>query len=140
MNTEKELLELEKRFWQALKAQDVSTAIDLTDFPCIVTGPQGIGRVDRSQFEKMMTESRYTIKSVDLEDVEVRLLKDDVAVVAYKVHEAVNVDGESIDLHAADSSTWIRRDGRWRCAQHSEAIMGDAFGRARRAARPKTKH
>ena len=34
-------------------------------------------------------------------------------------------------LDAADSSTWVRRDGRWLCAMHTEAIAGDPFGRDR---------
>jgi hypothetical protein len=34
-------------------------------------------------------------------------------------------------LDAADSSTWVRRNGRWLCALHTEAILGDPFGRDR---------
>jgi hypothetical protein len=35
---ETELLELEKRYWQAIKDQDVEAAMRLTDDPCIVAG------------------------------------------------------------------------------------------------------
>jgi hypothetical protein len=30
-----------------------------------------------------------------------------------------------------DSSTWVRRNGCWLCALHTEAIAGDPFGRDR---------
>jgi hypothetical protein len=33
------------------------------------------------------------------------------------------------DVDAADSSTWVHRDGRWLCALHTEAIAGAPFGR-----------
>ena len=35
---EKELVELETQFWQAMKDQDVETATQLTDSTCIVAG------------------------------------------------------------------------------------------------------
>ena len=44
---EKDLLKLEKRYWQALKDGDVTTALNLTDEPCIVAGPQGVARIDK---------------------------------------------------------------------------------------------
>ena len=52
----------------------------------------------------------------------VRLLGDDVAIVAYTVREELTVDGKPLTLEAADSSTWVRRDGRWVCALHTEAL------------------
>jgi uncharacterized protein (TIGR02246 family) len=129
---EKELVDLEKQYWRALKDRDVNAAMQLTDFPCIVTGAQGIGRVDKPTFATMMTDPPYTIHRVELgDDAHVRLLTDDVAVLAYKVHEELTVDGKRVTLDAADSSTWICRDGHWLCALHTEAIVGDPFGRDR---------
>jgi len=40
---ERELVELERRYWQALKEKDVAAAVELTDEPCIVAGAQGVG-------------------------------------------------------------------------------------------------
>jgi hypothetical protein len=130
-NVEDELFGLEKKFWQAMKDGDVSAARKLTDFPCIVAGPQGIGRVDEVAFTKMMQSPKYRIDDVQLSNAEVRMLSEDVAVIAYKVHEKLTVDGKSIELEAADSSTWIRRNGSWVCALHSESLKGDPFGRQR---------
>jgi hypothetical protein len=44
--TEKKLLGLERAFWDALKRKDAKAATRLTDFPCIVTGPQGVASLD----------------------------------------------------------------------------------------------
>ena len=62
-----------------------------------------------------------------------RLLRDDVAILAYRVHEELTVEGKPVTVEAADSSTWVHRDGRWVCAMHTESIAGDPFGRDRRA-------
>ena len=108
-----------------------ATAMQLTDFPCIVTGPQGVAKLGREVFATMMEHARHSIGRAELTDMQVRLVRDDVAVVAYKVHEEVEVDGVPVQFEAADSSTWVRRNGHWACAAHAEALLGDAFGRDR---------
>jgi limonene-1,2-epoxide hydrolase len=130
---EAELLELEKRFWQAIKDRDVDAAVRLTEYPCIVTGAQGIGAIDQKTFAAMMKAAPYTLDRFEIKDgAEVRLVRDDVAIVAYQVLEELTVDGKPVTLDAADSSTWVRRDGRWLCVSHTESILGDPFGRDRR--------
>jgi len=130
---EAELLDLEKRYWQALKDNDLDAALRLTDEPCILTGAQGVGLVDRKTLAAMMKSATYTLNRFELKDgAQVRLVRDDVAIVAYQVHEELTVDGKPVTLDAADSSVWVRRDGRWLCAHHSESIAGDPFGRDRK--------
>jgi uncharacterized protein (TIGR02246 family) len=131
--TEQELVELEKKYWQALKEEDVETCLELTHDPCIVTGSMGVMSLDKKAFREMMSkEQTYKINDYDLKDVNVRLLSDDVAIVAYKVHEDLTVDGKPVSLDAADGSTWIKRNGKWVCALHTESIAGDPFGRDRK--------
>ena len=133
---EAELLALESRYWQALKDQDVDAATRLTDEPCILIGSQGVGLIDRKTLAAMMKSPNYTLDHFELkDDAQVRLLGDDVAIVAYNVHEELTVEGKPVTLDAADASTWVRRNGRWLCALHTEAIIGDPFGRDRQ--RPK---
>ena len=105
----------------------------LTDDPCIVAGAQGIGLLDRKALGALVKAPAYTLNRFELKDgAQVRLLQEDVAIVAYQVHEELTVNGKPVTLDAADSSTWVRRNGRWLCALHTEAIAGDPFGRARR--------
>jgi ketosteroid isomerase-like protein len=132
---EAEVMELENRFWQAMKDHDVDTMVELTDEPCVLTGPQGLGMIDRKALAGMMKDATYTLDSFDIKDgAKVRQVGDDIAIAGYTVHEELTVDGERITLDAVDSSTWVRTDGHWRCAAHSESILGDPFGRDRKPA------
>lgn len=129
---EAQLLECEKQYWNAIKNRDVQAAMRLTDDPCIVTGAQGVARISQKQFADMLQAGGWTLHSVDLSDVQVRMLSEDVAFLAYKVKESLTVEGKQINIEAADSSTWVRREGNWVCAAHTEALLGDPFGRDRR--------
>ena len=132
--TEEQLIALETRYWQALKDGDMHEALRLTDDPCIVTGPQGLASISRKQFAEMMQTPTWSLEDFELEKMHVRMLGDDVAIVAYQVREKMKVDGQSVSLKAADSSTWVRRGDTWLCALHTEALSGDPFGRDRKAA------
>ena len=132
MTVEKELMQLEKQFWQAIKDRDAEAAIALTDEECIVSGAQGIARIDQDAMEAMMRDASYSLNRFRIADnPEVRLVNDDVATVAYKVHEELTVDGKPVTLEAAETSVWVRRDGRWVCALHTESLLGDPYGRDR---------
>lgn len=126
-----DLLDLEHKYWQAIKEKDADAAMRLTDDECIVTGAQGVGRMKRQALSDMLQNAPYELHSFELKDAEVRQLRDDVVVLAYKVHEELTVEGKPVSLDAADASTWVRRNDRWLCALHTEAIAGDPFGRDR---------
>jgi hypothetical protein len=130
---EKELLHLERQYWNAMKEKDAEAAMRLTDDQFIVTGAQGVARLDRSQIGHMLQSANWTIHEFDVsDDVQVLQPADDVAVLAYKVSEKLTVDGKPVTLEAADASTWVKRDSRWVCALHTESILGDPFGRDRK--------
>jgi uncharacterized protein (TIGR02246 family) len=131
---ENELVDVERQYWQAIKDKDVNAAMELTDEQCIVAGASGVASINREAFAGMLNSSAWTLNEFEfVGDVEVRALTDDVAVVAYKVKEQLTVEGKPLTLEAADASTWVRRDGRWLCALHTEAVAGDAFGRDRQS-------
>jgi uncharacterized protein (TIGR02246 family) len=132
-SVEKEVLGLEKKYWQAIQDRDVDAALRMTADPCLVAGATGVARVARATFTRMMENARYTLHDFDLQKAEVRLVGNDVALVAYEVHEDMTVDGRPVKMDAADSSVWVRKDGRWLCALHTESLKGDPFGRDRTA-------
>lgn len=135
-SVEKELLSLEQRYWQAVKDKDVEAAMQLSDDPCIIAGAQGVGRIDRRSMGAMMEAAHYTLHRFEIaQDAQVRLLSQDVAIVAYKVTEELTVDGQPVLLEAADASTWVRRGNRWVCALHTESLAGDPFGRPAKSVR-----
>lgn len=118
---DQELLELEKQYWEAICNRDGATATRLSDARCLVIGPQGIGKLDREALAGMVENAPYELKKFRLDDeVQVRKIADGVALIAYKVSEEIVIDGETQTLQAFDSSVWVRRDGGWVCAAHTE--------------------
>lgn len=131
-NIEQELTGLEKQFWEAVQHKDGNTAAQLTDDTCILVGAQGVGVVDRARVGAMLTNATYELTKYEFDDATFRVhkLTDDVAIVAYQVHEDVVVDAQPESLAAFDASVWVRRGDTWLCALHTESLRGDPFGRA----------
>jgi hypothetical protein len=128
------LLDLEKRFWDAMRTKDAGTAANMTDDSCIVVGAQGVSAVDQKTMGKLTTDGDWQLQQFSFDDrsTQVRFVNEDVAIVAYKVNERVVVDGKTLPIEANDSSVWVRRDGHWRCALHTESLAGDPYGRDRK--------
>ncbi|MEO7216870.1 MAG: nuclear transport factor 2 family protein [Gemmatimonadaceae bacterium] len=125
------LLRLERKYWDAMVSKDVDTAVRLSDDPCIITGARGVSAITNEQYRKLTADGKWDLHSYDMSDVQARMISEDVAIVAYKVREKLTVDGKPLTLESNDSSTWVRRDGSWKCALHTEAVSGDPFGRDR---------
>jgi hypothetical protein len=81
------------------------------------------------------TEGQWTLQDFELDEerLQVRMLADDVAGVAYKVTERLLVEGQALALEANDASIWVRENGEWKCAIHTQTLAGDPFGRDRKA-------
>jgi hypothetical protein len=128
---QREVLELEKNFWNTMKTKDGRTAGQMTDDGCIVVGAQGVSAIDSASMEKMMADGKWELTqyAFDEKNTHVKFIGDDVAIVAYKVNESVVVDGKTLPIDANDSSVWVRRNGEWLCALHTESLAGDPFGR-----------
>ena len=135
---EQELIDVERRFWNAMQDKDAVTASNLTDDQCVIVGAQGVSAIDAKTMAKLTSEGTWELKhyAFDERARQIRFLTEDIAIVAYPVQERVIVDGETLPIEANDSSVWVRRDGHWRCALHTESLAGDPFGRdkAERAA------
>lgn len=133
--TEHDVLELERQFWDAMKAKDGRRAARMTDDGCIIVGAQGVSTIDRPTMEKLTVDGNWQLQdyAFDAKQTRVRFIGDDVAIVAYKVKEHVVIDGDSLPLDANDSSVWVRRNGEWLCALHTESVSGDPFGRDKRS-------
>jgi len=127
------LLDRERQFWDAMRTKDARVTERMTDDGCIVVGAQGVSAIDRKTMAKLTAEGQWELEqySIDDRNAKVRFVGDDVAIVAYKVTERVVVDGQTLPLEANDSSVWVRRNGEWLCAMHTESLAGDPYGRDR---------
>jgi ketosteroid isomerase-like protein len=132
--TEQQLIDLEKTYWNAMITKYVDTAVRMSDDPCYVTGAQGVSAISAEQYRKLMTDGTWTLHEYSMDKIQARLISPDVAIVAYTVTEKLTVEGKPLTLKANDSSTWVRRNGEWKCALHTEAVAGDPFGRDRKQA------
>ena len=128
---EQELIDVERRFWNAMQDKDAATASNLTDDQCVIVGAQGVSAIDETTMAKLTSEGTWELRHYEFDEQarQIRFLTDDIAIVAYPVKERVIVDGETLPVEANDSSVWVRRDGQWRCALHTESLAGDPFGR-----------
>lgn len=120
MNTQLEandILCLEQKYWDAMKNNDVETAVSLTHFPCLVSGPSGTRKISEEQYRKMINmHSAEEYIGVEMAKPEVEFLNDCTAVITY----CTEVNGMSM----LDVSTWIKEGDKWLCAFHSENPKG----------------
>jgi hypothetical protein len=132
-NRRRELLELEHAFWNAMKVRDGKTAAKLTDQTTIVVGPQGIGEIDKTAVGDMIENADWKLErfQLDPDKLKVKMVDDDVALIAYEVEERLVVGGQAQTLRAFDTSVWVRKLGKWVCAMHTETLAGDPYGRDR---------
>ena len=128
------LIDLEKKYWDAMVTKDVDTAVRMSDDPCYIAGAQGVSQISNEQYRKLMTDGKWTLHSYNMDKILARLVSPEVAIIAYTVTEKLTVDGKPLTLTANDSSTWVRRNGEWKCSLHTEAVSGDPFGRDRKSA------
>ena len=132
---EQEMTELENRYWKAIKDADVSAAQRATDDPCIVAGASGAAKIDSATFAQMMSGANWKVNRFEISGMQVQELTPDVRLTAYQVHEDLTVDGQPVSMDAADTSVWVKRGGEWKCAMHTESLLGDAYGRDRKPQR-----
>ncbi|MBB3710347.1 hypothetical protein FHS67_006711 [Aminobacter aminovorans] len=128
-----EIIDLEQKFWRAMVDKDVEGSVAMLAEESIVAGAQGTALLRHDDYRGMARqgESHWQLKSFQFDDVKVMFPSKDVAVIAYTVTEEMEVEGEALTLKAADATTWIRDDGSWLAALHTESVLGDPFGRDR---------
>ena len=131
MASEQEIIELENKFWQSIVDDDIDASVAMLDKRSVVTGAQGVATMSHDDYRRMAEQGAGTwvLKSFKLDDVQVSFPTGDVAVIAYKVTEDMDVEGKPLTLRAADATTWVRKDGAWLAALHTESLLGDPFGR-----------
>jgi ketosteroid isomerase-like protein len=134
MSDKQEIVDLEKKFWDTMVDKDAKTATAMMAQQSIVIGPQGVAAIKRGDFAKMMRESKWTLDTYRLSDIEVLFPNNDTAVIGYKVKQKGTMDGKPYDMECADSTTWARLDGKWLCSVHTETMMGEPLGDGKKKA------
>ncbi len=120
-----EIVGLEKKFWQSMVDKDPETAMTMIADESLVTGPMGTMKIDPAKYGEMTREGNWTLDSFTFKDVDVVFPSDDIAVIAYTVHQKGTMGDKPMDMHCADASTWVKDNGSWKCALHSETMLED---------------
>ena len=131
--TERELLALERDYWDAMKDRDARTAGRLTGEDCTIVGASGVFSVGPRQMGELLEGATYRIKAyrIDPETMRTAYLCDDTVAVAYR---STRISKSTARQSSSMPST--RRSGR-RATQAGTVSSipsrspGDAFGRDR---------
>lgn len=120
---EKDLVELEQRFWQSMVDQVTDSALEILAEPALMVSSHGLMKFDHAGYRRMAEKGPLVLRDFELREMDVLFPTPDVAVLTYKVRQTVSsrdqTGGETQDM--ADTSTWIRQDGEWRCVMHTES-------------------
>ena len=128
MTQSAEIEQLETRFWQSMVDKDAKTGAGMIADEALVTGAMGTMKIDPAKYERMTRDGQWTLEKFTFSDVDVVFPSDDVAIIAYQVHQTGEMKGEKMEMKCADSSTWVRDGDGWKCALHTETILGKPGG------------
>jgi hypothetical protein len=121
---ETQILELEKKYWQAMEDHDFDTVKKLTRFPCIVAGKNGVQSVDETTFKNMFDSgSNAKIKVLNISNVQSQSVSKKSAVIAYQIEIGTAYDVQGPSMKCACTSTWTKDDEEWVCALHTETEL-----------------
>lgn len=120
---EHEIEQLETDFWQSIVDGDAAAATALLTEPALMVSSHGGMQFDHAGYTKMATNPPYRLVSFALSDFNVLFPREDVAIATYKVDQQVKHDGKKTRMPAVDSSTWVKVEGRWKCAAHTESLQ-----------------
>ena len=115
---------LETEFWQSMVDKDADKAVTMIADECLISGPQGTMRSDPADYKRMTEQGEWELDQFEFSDVQVIFPQEDTAIIAYNVHQTGSMKGQEMDLNCADSSTWVRDGDEWKCALHTETIIG----------------
>nr|WP_121272159.1 nuclear transport factor 2 family protein [Pedobacter schmidteae] len=121
---ETQILEFEKKYWQAMENRDFNTVKNLTHFPCIVAGKQGVRSVDEATFQTMFESGiNKPIKILEISGIESQTIHESTAIIAYIIELEYTLDGQKSALKCACTSTWVKKNDGWVCAMHTESDL-----------------
>ena len=117
----KEIERLERAFWQSLVERDADAATGLLAPEALMVSSHGTMRFDPAQYTKMLQDPKHGLLDYTLSDMDVLFPTDDIAIATYRARQTMEMDGKRMEQDVVDSSTWVRMDGGWKCAAHTES-------------------
>ena len=119
--TSAEIERLERAFWQSIVDREPAVATGMITEPALMVSGHGPMSFDRDEYTRMANNEQHRLLGYTLSDMDVLCPTDDVAIATYRAHQKMEVDGRTREFDSIDSSTWVRVDGAWKCAAHTES-------------------
>lgn len=123
MSVKDTIVELETSFWQSLLDQNVTGAVALLADEVVLAGPGGFTKTNPAAYEEALAESESELQRYIIEQIEVIVPSETTAVMAYVVHQTVTINGERVDWACANTATWVRGGGSWKCVLRTEVEL-----------------
>lgn len=116
-----EIERLERGFWQSLVDGEPKVASAMLTDTASMASSHGAFSFDPPTYEKMASDPKHRVLAFSFSDFDVLLPREDVAIATYRARQKYEREGEVVEEDVVDSSTWVRLDGEWKCAAHTES-------------------
>lgn len=121
---EGQIIELEKKYWQGVENNDYETVRNLTFFPCIVAGKNGVQSISETEFKNMFDSGQTNkIKVLNIYDVKEKLIAENTAVIGYRLDFEIADQSQKAPVKCVCTSTWIKENNNWVCVMHTETEL-----------------
>lgn len=116
---------LERAFWDSMLSGKPEIATRMLTEPAVMVSGHGATKFDHAAYTRMANDDRYKLTDYTISDMDVIFPTDDVAVATYHVDQRMEMQGQRLQQHVYDTSTWVRIAGDWRCVMHTESPVSD---------------
>ncbi|WP_286971840.1 DUF4440 domain-containing protein [Flavobacterium sp. UBA4854] len=121
---EGQIIELEKKYWNGVENNDYETVRNLTFFPCIVAGKNGIQSISEVEFKNMFDSGQTNkIKVLNIYDVKEKLIAENTAVIGYRLDFEIVDQSQKAPIKCVCTSTWVKENNKWACVMHTETEL-----------------
>ena len=115
-----QILEAEKKYWDGMASHNFEQVKNLTRFPCLIAGKNGVMSVEEEPFKKMFDSHKdMSTKVENISDAQTQMLTENTAIIIYQI----DVTYGDKKMRCACTSTWQKENENWKCAMHSESEM-----------------
>ena len=130
MASQGEIMELERRFWQAMQDMDIEAAVALLDEPSTSVSGWGVHHFGPAEYKAMALSGTARITAFEFSGERVIFPLPDVAVATYTAKQSFTMDGKRHEMVVYDTTTWVRKGGRWLACAHTETAAQKASSHA----------
>lgn len=120
MTTQDEIMDLERRFWQAVMDMDIDSAVALLDEHSMTVSARGIYYFEPTEYKAMAMDGEARITSFEFSDERVIFPGPDVAIASYKAKQSFTMGGKNHNMVVYDTTIWVKKRGKWVASAHTE--------------------